>query len=348
MAARGELLERRLGLGLERALEDGKAHEVEPRLGVVARERAQLRSLEARRQRAARERDHARALRGEAAVGLVVVWRHRGEARAHDLGRALEHDRVARRRRRSRGVLDADDRRHALERRAEVEARDDRRLDLAVGRDGGVAAQRPAARVEGGRLERVADERAVDLDERVAAREDLGDGGRQQRGVAHERVGAGERRRRGGRRQAGAAVAPAAAAAAAARLAPSAAAAAAACCPAAAAAAAVHPCRRRRRLGARALRRERRARARRRRDALEQQVVRRERAGLVEAADLDAPRERDPERLRAEHAALDERDERRVDGDRQLHRQLGRDDARDDHDAVEQQLEAVALGVLFL
>jgi len=54
----------------------------------------------------------------------------------------------------------------------------------------------------------------------------------------------------------------------------------------------------------------------------------------------------DAEGLGAEHLFARERDDGGVDGHGQLHGQLGGDDAGDDHDAVEDELEAIAVRVL--
>jgi hypothetical protein len=70
----------------------------------------------------------------------------------------------------------------------------------------------------------------------------------------------------------------------------------------------------------------------------EYEVLGRDRAGLVETANVDAACERDPEGLRAEHSDLGERNKRRVHRKRELHRQLWRYHARHDQDAVKQQL----------
>jgi hypothetical protein len=56
--------------------------------------------------------------------------------------------------------------------------------------------------------------------------------------------------------------------------------------------------------------------------------------------------ERNPERLRAEYAQLCELKQRRVDGQRQLDRQLRRHHRRQDEGALQEQLVAVAIGVL--
>ena len=55
------------------------------------------------------------------------------------------------------------------------------------------------------------------------------------------------------------------------------------------------------------------------RDSLDDQVVLRERARLVEAADVDFACERDPPRLCAKDLLLDQLNDRVIDGDRQLH-----------------------------
>lgn len=96
-------------------------------------------------------------------------------------------------------------------------------------------------------------------------------------------------------------------------------------------------------------------------NALHHEVFAGDRSGLVEAADVNSSSVRDAERLGAEDGwqarvqlaarteaearltVLAERDETRVDGHRELHRQLGRDDRGDDDDAVEEELGTLAI-----
>jgi hypothetical protein len=72
--------------------------------------------------------------------------------------------------------------------------------------------------------------------------------------------------------------------------------------------------------------------------AFEYKVLGCDRASLVETTDVDASCERDPEGLRAEHSDLRERNKRCVHRERELHRQLWRNHARHNQDAVKQQL----------
>ncbi len=81
------------------------------------------------------------------------------------------------------------------------------------------------------------------------------------------------------------------------------------------------------------------------RDTLHLEVLASNGTGLVEAADVDAARVGDAERLGAEDGELGERSEGRIDGHGELHGQLGRDDGGDDEDAVEEEL---ALGAAHL
>mmetsp|Transcript_726 Transcript_726/g.2584 ORF Transcript_726/g.2584 Transcript_726/m.2584 type:complete len:510 (+) Transcript_726:1095-2624(+) len=81
-------------------------------------------------------------------------------------------------------------------------------------------------------------------------------------------------------------------------------------------------------------------------DAAEDQLVRGERARLVETAHVRLARERNPERLRAVDAQLGQGDEGGVDGEAELHGELGRHHRSDDEGALEEQLVGALLRVV--
>lgn len=76
---------------------------------------------------------------------------------------------------------------------------------------------------------------------------------------------------------------------------------------------------------------------------MQQHVVTGQSASLVKAADLHLASKGDAEGLCAEDGLAPESNEGVVDGHGELHGQLWGDDGRDDHGAVEVQLEAAAL-----
>mmetsp|Transcript_16379 Transcript_16379/g.27726 ORF Transcript_16379/g.27726 Transcript_16379/m.27726 type:complete len:204 (-) Transcript_16379:1063-1674(-) len=81
-------------------------------------------------------------------------------------------------------------------------------------------------------------------------------------------------------------------------------------------------------------------------DALDDEVVLGEGAGLVEAADVDLSGVGDAEGLGAEDRLLDHGDDGVVDGERELHGQLGRHHVGDDEHAAQHDLVPASVGVL--